>query len=296
VDLVATTNTDAASVHWAVDDGVSRGNATGGPQTWTIPWDVGSVSDPCTRPTGSYVLDGTYIVTAQSFEERGSPGDARQATVMLNRCLPLAPTGLAGGHDTRLDGVVDLQWDPNPERDIVGYRVYDLGSDDTLDTSTDRLACSTDDPTVTTCTDADATAKSATGDLHYAVVALDLSDLGDLGSSVRTGTPSSTLTVPVAGDSAPSWPSGTTLTADVSDGLPKLTWSAAATGGAGGVAFYRIYRDTGTALAERYDATANPATSWTDAHPGDSTSHTYWVTAVDTQFNESAPLGPVTSP
>lgn len=296
VDLTATTTAPATSVHWEVDDGVSKGDATGGPTAWTVPWTIGSVADPCTRPTGSatYVYDGSYQVTAQDFDERGAAGDSRVATVLLNRCAPVVPTGVGGGHDTRLGGVVDFEWNANPERDIVGYRVYDLGGNGTLDPD-DRVACSTSSATDTSCTDTSDAAKSATGDLSYAVVALDHTDLADPSSALRTGT-AKTLTVSPASGSPPSWPDGTTLTADIADGIPQLTWSAAATGGSGGVAFYRIYRDTGTTLADRYDATAGATTSWDDNAPGTSTAHQYWVTAVDAHFNESAPLGPVTSP
>jgi hypothetical protein len=81
------------------------------------------------------------------------------------------------------------------------------------------------------------------------------------------------------------------ITATVVDGLPKLTWSSV-----GSARFYRIYRDTGTGLADRYDETSTSSPTYTDPNPGGTTQHTYWVTAVDSSFDESAPSAPVTSP
>jgi hypothetical protein len=66
---------------------------------------------------------------------------------------------------------------------------------------------------------------------------------------------------------------------------PALAWTAPS---AGTVSFYRIYRD-GT----RYDRTSEATLAFTDASPG-SGGHQYWVTAVDSTFNESDALGPIT--
>jgi hypothetical protein len=61
------------------------------------------------------------------------------------------------------------------------------------------------------------------------------------------------------------------------------------------VAFYRIYRGGEDARHEdRYDQTTGGlVTLYTDSGAG-STSHRYWVTTVDSKFNESDPIGPVT--
>ena len=81
------------------------------------------------------------------------------------------------------------------------------------------------------------------------------------------------------------------------DGSPLMTWSTPAVGaGQRPIRFYRIYRDTGTSLADRYDVTVNASTTWTDARPGLVTAHKYWVTAVDTSNNESNPSNWVQSP
>ena len=75
-------------------------------------------------------------------------------------------------------------------------------------------------------------------------------------------------------------------------GVPRLTWVAPLLED---VAFYRIYRDgTSVGYADRYDRTTGGLiTTYTDSDPG-TASHRYWVTTVDSDFNESDPIGPVT--
>ena len=59
------------------------------------------------------------------------------------------------------------------------------------------------------------------------------------------------------------------------------------------IAFFRIYRD-GTQVKDRYDRWygGGASTTWQDIHTG-GTAHTYYVTAVDTHYGESAMVGPV---
>ena len=83
------------------------------------------------------------------------------------------------------------------------------------------------------------------------------------------------------------------------NGSPKLTWTPpAVTGSQRPIRFYRIYRDGGTTptLADRYDVTVIASKTWSDSSPGNTTSHRYWVTAVDTSNNESSPSNGVQSP
>jgi fibronectin type 3 domain-containing protein len=96
--------------------------------------------------------------------------------------------------------------------------------------------------------------------------------------------------VPLTSATPPSEP--TNLTAATVDGLPVLTWDAPASGT---VRFYRIYRDTGTGLGDRYDETITNQTTYTDPRPGSTTVHRYWVTAVGPDFQESAPSNDATS-
>ena len=64
----------------------------------------------------------------------------------------------------------------------------------------------------------------------------------------------------------------------------------------GPIRFYRIYRDTGTSVADRYDETVTSAPTYADPNPGLDDAHKYWVTAVDQNFNESPLSAPVALP
>ena len=275
VDVVWTT-TDAQSLRWEVDDGISKGVISGS-TSFTASWNIG------TSGSGTEVLDGSYTMTARSFDERDVAGESRRADIVLNRRAPYAPTGFVGGHNTRAGDWVELEWSPNRERDVLGYRVVWAGPDDTPQTSDDEQVCpapatgSLLAPTTTSC--ADLSAES--GEQTYSLMAVDRAP----DNGLRVGD-ARTKAIPAAG-SAPRSPLA--LAVLNVGGLPRLTWTAPLLED---VAFYRIYRD-GTAYADRYDRTSGGLiTTYTDTDPGPG-AHSYWVTAVDSEFNESDPIGPV---
>ena len=76
---------------------------------------------------------------------------------------------------------------------------------------------------------------------------------------------------------------------------PTLSWTPPVTA-PNGIRFYRVYRDSGTTVADRYDETVTADPNYVDPNPGSTTKHRYWVTAVDMSFNESAPSAYVDSP
>ncbi|MFL5868014.1 MAG: prepilin-type N-terminal cleavage/methylation domain-containing protein, partial [Thermoleophilaceae bacterium] len=155
------TSSAADAVRWSADDGNSQGDASGGPTAWTFTWNIGTVGTfSCTSSPG-WVLDGDYIVTAQAFDSRGVPGDLRTKTVTINRSSPAPPCGLTGG---RNGSVVDLQWLANPERDIVGYKLYRVrvGSE-----SSDPLICPLS--ANTTCVDSSPPDSSTYATIQYYV-------------------------------------------------------------------------------------------------------------------------------
>jgi len=269
----------AASLHWRADNGEDEADATGGPTNWTVNWDIRALDN------GTEVLDGTYRVTAQAFDGLGIPGDSKLATVILNRRRPYAPPSLSGGHDTRLSDWVDLEWALNSERDILGYRVFWSGADGLAGSDDDVQVCPAAaaemlSEKASSCTDLNPAKSGAT---RYHVVAYDLAP----GDNVLPGDPRSLLVA--APGEQPDAPSGALVATTSAGGTPTLTWEAPA---AGGVSFYRIYRD-GTAFADRQGRTGNASRTWTDDEAGGA-GHQYWVTAVDAQYNESDPLGPVT--
>jgi hypothetical protein len=274
------TSATAAAVHWHADDGHSEGDATapvGSPQAWAADWALGVTG------SGSEVLDGAYQIIAQAFDDRGVAGDAKLATVVVNRRKPYAPPSLAGGHDTRLalSDWVDLSWSLSSERDILGYRVYWAGPDLLAGNGNDVLVCPATAAAVlanstSSCSD---TSPSGLAALYY-VVAVDRDAAGALREGDARPAP---IVAPLTRPLAPRGP----LVAARADGVLTLTWSPPLLGSP---IFYRIYRD-GLALADRVDRTNGAAATWSTAV--DAATHEYWITAVDATYNESDAIGPV---
>ncbi|HEX6391489.1 MAG TPA: Ig-like domain-containing protein [Solirubrobacteraceae bacterium] len=259
--FTATTTGAATTLAFSVD-GVTEATATGTGTAWTFSWPIAELSD------------GTHLVTAQAFDQQGLSGATRSVTVTLNRFVPFAPSGLAGG---RNGSVVELEWLPNSERDIVGYRAFraSLTGNVLVCPLTRETSC--EDPA------------PPPGPLTYFVVATDLSPAGEY----RDGLPSTSIDVLSA--SLPPHPPQNVQAVESADGV-TLSWGAPlpADEDHGAVAFYRIYRD-GTSRADRYDRTGTASElSLVDGRT-DGTPHQYWVTAVDSNLAESAPVGPVTA-
>jgi prepilin-type N-terminal cleavage/methylation domain-containing protein len=276
------TSTPAAAVHWTTDDGKSSGDAAGGATAWSFTWNFG----PAFSTTQPWVRDGTYNVQTQAFDSRGVPGEAKIVTVSINRHPPGPVPGFVGGWN-KTKNVVDLRWSRYDERDLQGYVVRRNG--------TKICPASGVAQDALTCTD---TSPPTGSDLTYQVFAVDCANL-----AARTGCDRESPVAPAISTSkatASAFPDFTSpptgLTATVVDGLPRLTWTAPGSVPAGPIRFYRVYREDGTGLDKRYDFTLTSATNYTDPNPGDSTAHTYWVTAVDQNFTESPVSASVNSP
>jgi prepilin-type N-terminal cleavage/methylation domain-containing protein len=277
--LLKVTSTTAASVHWTADDGISGNDAGGGPKDWGFDWTFGTEFNS----PAQWTRDGSYTVQAQAFDSRGVPGEAKYVTVHINRHAPAAVTGFVGGYNKSRD-VVDMRWERYDERDLQGYRVTRLLDNKQICPSSGSvqsgLSCMDPNPLLL---------GSA-----YKVEAFDCVDLKAATCALRDGADSFTATITLIGGTASDAPTG--LTASVVDGKPTLTWTPPATVPNGPVRFYRIYRDTGTGVGDRYDETVTSDPSYTDPNPGSTTAHKYWVTAIDQNFNESDPSTPVLSP
>ncbi len=100
----------------------------------------------------------------------------------------------------------------------------------------------------------------------------------------------SSLTEPPGAVAAPNPPTGLSATT-LADGTTRLSWAPPARGGTP-VSFYRIYRD-GINQTDRLDTTGSAAETTYDDDPGGAT-HTYYVTSVSANLNESTMAGPVT--
>ena len=266
-------------IRFAVD-GVLLDTATSTSATFT--WHIDSA--------GTHIPDGTYIVSVTAFDAEGTPGPTKSRTIRLNRDAPVAPQDVFGGWNSRwgdATDLVELQWVRNTEPDVTGYRVYRRTA------SGDEVVPGCDEPTKPTFTDCRDLNPPTGVTIDYYVVALDQNPSTGL---PREGDKSLILTATRA-TTKPN--QAATLSAVQDDDSVVLVWDDAPafsppyTGSP--VIFYRVYRD-GTALSDRIARTGQEAlTSYRDIG-GAAASHKYYVTAVDENFSESDPLGPVAIP
>jgi type IV pilus modification protein PilV len=242
---------------------------------WTFSW-------PIPLPG---VSDGTYQVAAEAIDSTGVYGPPISISVTLIRSVPAAPKIVYGGfNEINVSGknttVVELQWQANSERNVIGYRVYTEG----------RLVCPGNLATLSlsvSCIDLNLPPNATESNRTYSVVALyRKAEGGALSTNVSEG---SAATFPVE-KGAPHRPTLTgTLTATKNaDGSVTLKWPEPS--GMPAAVFYRIYRGS-TEYTSRYGVSATTEFTDTDA----TTTHEYWVTAVSSTLAESSPpLGPVT--
>jgi type II secretory pathway pseudopilin PulG len=278
LDFNLTTSSKPTTLHWLLDGASQAPITTGANLDWSFKWPLG-VADA----SGS-VVDGSYVVSAEAFDAYGVAGPSRSLTVYLNRTGPDKVTGVAGGRtgDPLMpqNQDVDLEWLPSAERDIIGYsveRTNALGLNRTE-------VCAREDKT--TCRDWNPPVEDG---LRYYVFAWDL---GHLDGQPRKGQYPSDALVVRLGNNPPFAPVGPTA-ALAADGSVKLTWSRPFPEDidpGDGISFYRIYRD-GTAYGDRYAVWGDPdaVAQFIDGKTG-GTSHRYWVTAVDRNYAESAPV------
>jgi Tfp pilus assembly protein PilV len=268
-----TTSSRPATLHWLLD-GASQAPITDGANlAWRFPWALG--------PAGAEgsVVDGTYVVSAEAFDDYSVAGPSRSLTVYLNRSLPDKVAGVAGGRTgdpaTPADQVVDLEWLPSRHRDIIGYTV------ERVDAAGNRVeVCAREDRS--SCIDPDPPVEDG---LRYYVFAWDADEAG----APRKGVVPSDELVVRLGNKAPFPPLTPTATLQA-DGSVSLQWLRPIPQDpdlGDSVAFYRIYRD-GTGLDDRYAVWSDPgvSASFIDGNTG-GTAHEYWVAAVDQNYAES---------
>jgi Tfp pilus assembly protein PilV len=227
----------------------------------------------------SGLSDGTYQVSAQAVDATGVLGPPVSISVTLIRGVPKAPENFIGGFNNvysagSLTEVAELQWKANPERNVIGYRVFRPDGSEACPGG-GELSLST------SCIDFTPPSPSASeSGRTYEVVALYRNAQG----VVSEGWPAS-HTLPAGPPAGPDAPTELTLTHN-SDGSVTLTWSAPEKGEP--VSFYRIYRGS-TNYTSRYDTAFTTSYTDTDAVG----THEYWVTAVGANLAESPFLGPV---
>jgi prepilin-type N-terminal cleavage/methylation domain-containing protein len=277
LSLQLTTSSRPTTLHWLLD-GASQAPITDGANLgWRFQWQLGAPD-----AEGS-VVDGTYVVSAEAFDSYGVAGPSRSLTVSLNRSEADKVTGVAGGRTgdstTPDDQVVDIEWLPSRERDIVGYsveRVDAAGNRVEVCAREDRASCIDPDPPVE-------------DGLTYYVFAWDVNPLD---GQPRKGPDESDPLVVRLSNREPFAPLTATATLQY-DGSVNLAWIRPIPEDpdpGDSIAFYRIYRD-GTGYDARYAVWNDPGATaqFIDGNTG-GTAHEYWVTAVDENFAESDPV------
>src|SRR4051812_46854262 len=134
----ATTTNNPGYMSWLIDGTTAVTcppnvtNCGGSGNAWSFTWNIGSPTidtasgsvnqNKCVAPatTGGYVYDGTYQVGAQPLDSNGLAGTAASTTVTINRCAPIQPPNFNGTARDKTLPVMDIEWDDNPEGDLVG--------------------------------------------------------------------------------------------------------------------------------------------------------------------------------
>lgn len=290
-----TAPTGTSAIVWSLNGGKQASWAGPTPSsgtTWTSSaWSISGVSD------------GIYTVTAQAEDAYGVDGPATAIQVRLIRNVPSAPsvTGYGFNSNFMVAGspttVAEIQWNSNPELNVVGYRITSgMGSTcQTSTTSFSATACSNwwcSSPTA--CVDLNPPATSATSSQRtYSVQALyyDSNNVLQYGNAtninVASGTPSPPNPVPLVNLTVVTQPDNTGI----------ITWNPPVGGTA--VSFYRIYRD-GSNYGSRYDVLPASSCSVTCTYhdTNRTTTHSYYITAVGgtspgSNMAESQATGPV---
>src|SRR4051794_37247787 len=289
---------------------------TGSNNAWSFTWNIGTPAfdnvssspnyNKCVAPTSGagYVFDGTYQVGAQPLDANGLAGSATSTPVTINRCAPIPPPNFdATGRDKFQTGPIDIEWDDNPEGDLVGYKVFRGTS-----TTTGVAICppnASDPPTpdMHACTDPSPPVYNKNSALYYGVYAYDQ----DTSGATRQGA-ISYVEVNTAQNAAPKTPAN--LAATASGGNVTFTWKIPAApldpDGGDTIESFRVYRraagssgpwsytdrlpadvgyDTTTAFCGNSTASGSTCT-FTDTNTG-GVAHQYMVTSVDSHLRES---------
>ena len=259
-------------LRWLLD-GADQGavNLGASGTSFFFDWDVKAWNAP------DAAADGVYLVTAEAFDRYSVAGPSRSLAVTLNRRRPAAVQGLAGG---RTGDAIDLDWLGSPERDVEAYRVFRVAPD-----GSEVLVCGP--VTVFTCHDH---TPGTAGEVSYRVYAYD-HELNQP-ATPRAGDPAE-VTIGT-GNTPPAAPVDLTLTTN-GDGTVLLRWDRPSDPDGDDILFYRVYRG-GQTVSDRYGRyeDTGPHATFVDAATSDGP-HTYWVSAVDARYGESALSGPLTA-
>lgn len=276
-------------VDW-LQNGQDEGAATGTGSSWSFNWPIGAATGgvnntPGCSPGAGGKLDGTYFIGAQAWDAAKLSSGPQAYTVTLNRCSPVAPASLEGGVSKALTSPtanpVEIQWQPSPETDVIGYHVYKLAGTTWTQVTTGDCGGNAGLVTKTDCFEPAIAANAS-----YKVYAVDRDPSG----TPREGDPTSVTALYA------NRPPGTPTAADPTTyGYTGYTdgWLSTSDPDSGDYTdYYNIYRD-GTSASNRYDTVdaapgnvAGTKIGWADPDPSGGP-HVYRVTAVDNHGNES---------
>jgi len=286
------------AIVWSLNGGKQASWAGAAPSsgnTWTsAPWSLSGVSD------------GTYTVGAQAEDAHGVDGPAVSITVRLIRNVPSAPsvTGYGFNSGFMVNGspqtVAEIQWNPNPELNVVGYRIYgpESSTQSICTTSTTSFSpncgpnawCSSP----TACVDLNGGQYVNSANATYTVKALYY----DASNTLREGNATAVTLTPGTPAPPPAIALVSLSVVTQPDNTAVITWSPPV--GGTPVSFYRIYRD-GDNYANRYDILPASSCSATCTYhdTNRTSSHSYYITAVGgttpgADMAESPATGPVT--
>lgn len=312
----ATTTNSPGYMSWLIDGTAAETcpptttTCTGSGNAWSFTWNIGTPmvdttsgsinQNKCIAPTGTstYVFDGTYQVGAEPLDSNGLAGTAASTTVTINRCAPIpAPNFNATGRNG-YSGPVDIEWDDNPEGDLVGYKVYGGLSLASLSPICPASAGAAPLPDIHSCVDMSPVSNNKNQPFYYGVYAYDQDTTG----AVRQG--GFAYRDVNDGDRAPSSPGS--LAATTSGGGATVSWTIP-NDTDDYVESFRVYRraagtpatvpwsvadrlvpdgyDSNTAFCNNQTAVGSTC-SFTDTSTG-GTTHQYMVTAVDSKLRES---------
>jgi Tfp pilus assembly protein PilV len=245
---------------------------------WTFTWLV-------PKPE---ISDGAYHVGVQAIDSTGIYGPPVTIVVTLIRGTPAAPKVTYGGfNEVNVGGkatkVVELQWQANSERNVIGYRVYNPKGELVCPGSLSTLSLAL------SCIDLNLPEKAFESNQAYTVVAVYRKAVEQVLSETPTNGAAATFTVLKGPPEGPHVPGAPLTATKNADGSVTLKWSAPSGGAA--VAFYRVYRGS-EEYKSRFAVVPSGTTELTDTEAG--TTHSYWVTAVNSNLTESPLLGPVT--
>ena len=285
---------------------------SGSGSSWAFTWNLGTPTKDLILgdanygqclATNTYVYDGTYDVAARVQDSYGLTAGPASLPFKLDRCAPTAPPNFnATQRDTTapVPSIVDMEWEDNPEGDVLGYRVYE-GTATTSRTPVCPASVSSGQyialGAAKTCIDTSPPAYSSKNAYYYAVYAIDRDSAGALREGALSYVNVNSTNRP------PKVP--TTLTGVASGGNVTLTWKLPSTpydpDTGDTIDSFRIYRranSTSPTYVDRVDRNTlaqmcgtSTTCTWTDTATG-GTVHYYWVTAVDTHLRESSLLGP----